>query len=374
MTETTAGGQAGNRDTETLRRLHRRYQGLVPPMSFVIGFTYDTFTLKRIDLLFDNLLLLSYLILSSLALIVLGRIDLRHTERTFLIERQNWCVILLHFCMGSLFSAYTILYFKSAAVGQSYIFVALLVLILLVNEFVRHGLSQLKMMLIMHTFCGFAFFTFFLPVMTSRMDLETFINGGLLSMALTAFIWLGIYGLNVRGLWREKYGVFLPPALLFVLMCLVYTMNWIPPVPLSVQEIGIFRGVRKTEEGRYEVRYRKPTDWEMARRDDRVFEYTPGDTVFCYTSVFAPTEMKQRIIHHWQWLNKEGEWTTTDRIGYDIVGGRDGGWRGFTHKKNVGPGLWRIDVMTEDEKVIGRIPINIILVRRRPTEMATDLR
>ena len=73
-------------------------------------------------------------------------------------------------------------------------------------------------------------------------------------------------------------------------------------------------------------------------------------------------------------MNKQDQWTTTDKIGYDIIGGRDGGWRGFTHKKNVGPGRWRIDVMTEDEKIIGRIPMNIVLVRRRPTEMQIDLK
>ena len=144
--------------SDRVQRLMRRYEGYIPPMSFIIGFTYDTFTLKRIDLLFDNLLMLGYLMLSSLALIFIGRIELRHTKRAFFINNQDWFKIVLHFCMGSLFSAYTILYIRSAAVGQSYIFVALLIVILLVNEFVRHGLSRLKMLCLMHMFCSFAFF------------------------------------------------------------------------------------------------------------------------------------------------------------------------------------------------------------------------
>ncbi|MEE2711038.1 MAG: DUF2914 domain-containing protein [Gemmatimonadota bacterium] len=357
--------------SEKVQRLMRRYEGYITPTSFVIGFTYDTFTLKRIDLLFDNLVLLGYLLLSSIALIIIGRIEFRHTQREFLISHQDWFKVVLHLCMGSLFSAYTILYFKSAAVGQSLIFVGLIILILVVNEFVRHGSSRLKMLSVMHMFCSFAFFTFFLPVMTKNMDFDTFLQGGVLSLGLTGFIWMCIFGLNVKNLWREKFGVVVPPIILFSLMCGVYVGNWIPPVPLSVQEIGIYRGVRKTDDGQYEVRYRKPADWEF-RSDDRIFEYTAGDTIFCFASVFAPTEMKQLIVHHWQWLNQEGEWITTDKIGYDVVGGRDGGWRGFTRKKNVGPGKWRIDVVTENEKIIARIPMTIILVHRKPRDMTVE--
>ena len=357
-----------------LQALHRRYEQYIPPVSFIGGFTYDTYTLKRIDLLFDNLLMLTYLFLASLAIIIIGRIDREHTRRPLFVNHLKWYVILLHFCMGSLFSAYTVLYFKSAAVGQSFIFVGLLLLILLVNEFAQRRMSRIKLLGAMHFFCNFAFFTFFLPVMTHTMDLKTFLSGGLISLGTTGIIWLCIYTTRIRDLWRDKIGILGPPIGIFLVLTLFYVINWIPPVPLSVQDIGIYRHVRRLDDGRYEVRYRKPNKWEPGRRDDREFEYTPGDTVFCFASAFAPTAMEQRIIHHWQWQNKQGNWVTTDKIGYDIVGGRDGGWRGYTRKRNLGPGKWRIDVETEDGKIIGHMAFKVELVSRKPKEMEIGYR
>ena len=62
------------------------------------------------------------------------------------------------------------------------------------------------------------------------------------------------------------------------------------------------------------------------------------------------------MFHHWQQYaaNRE-EWLTTDRIGFEITGGRDGGYRGFTYKRNATPGKWRVDVETEEGLLLGRI-------------------
>lgn len=58
--------------------------------------------------------------------------------------------------------------------------------------------------------------------------------------------------------------------------------------------------------------------------------------------------------------DKQDKWLTTDRLNYKISGGRDGGYRGYTFKKNVSPGLWRIDVETSREQLLGSISFEII--------------
>lgn len=357
-----------------LQTLYRRYERLVPPASFIGGFLYDTYALKRIDQWFDNLQLLAYLLISGVAIVLIGRVERGHTKRPLFTDHLEWFVIALHFCMGSLFSAYTIFYFRSAAVDQAYIFVGLLLVILIMNELVRRRLSKLKLLGVLHFFCGFAFFTFFLPIMTRSMGFFTFLTGGLISLGLTLLVWQAVFAGHMQDMWREKNTVIGPQVGLLFLMIFLYAMNWIPPVPLSVSEIGIYRSVKKLKDGQYEVRYRKPTRWEPIRRDDRKFEYTVGDPIYCFTSIFAPTAMKQRVFHRWQWKNKQGEWVTTDKIGYSLVGGRDGGWRGYTMKQMVGPGAWRIDVETEDGRIIGRIPLTIQLVHKAPKEMEIEVK
>jgi len=79
-------------------------------------------------------------------------------------------------------------------------------------------------------------------------------------------------------------------------------------------------------------------------------------------SIFAPTAIKKSIYHRWKWLNKNtDEWEVVDNIGYEITGGRDAGYRGYTFKNNIKPGLWKVDVVTEEDLVLGIIDFEIIM-------------
>ena len=96
------------------------------------------------------------------------------------------------------------------------------------------------------------------------------------------------------------------------------------------------------------------------KNSDENFSYLENDTVFCYTSIFAPTKLTKKCIHHWQkYFPDKKEWITTDRLGYEISGGRYGGYRGYTYKQNVTPGKWRVDVETEEKMLLGRIGFKV---------------
>ena len=90
--------------------------------------------------------------------------------------------------------------------------------------------------------------------------------------------------------------------------------------------------------------------------------HKPNERVYVFSSIFAPTDIKKLIFHRWKWYNDEtGKWEIVEDIGYDITGGRDGGYRGYTYKNNVKPGLWKVEVITEEELVIGVIKFKIII-------------
>jgi hypothetical protein len=63
------------------------------------------------------------------------------------------------------------------------------------------------------------------------------------------------------------------------------------------------------------------------------------------------------IYHHWEWrpLKESAEFTTTDRIPISITGGREKGYRMYTMKQRLQPGEWRVNVETENKRLIGRI-------------------
>ena len=81
--------------------------------------------------------------------------------------------------------AYAVFYSRSATLTSTAIFFALLVVLLVGNEFLRDRLSSLRLLVSLYALVCFAFFTFFLPVMTGLMNAAIFLAGAGLSAAVT---------------------------------------------------------------------------------------------------------------------------------------------------------------------------------------------
>jgi hypothetical protein len=365
--------QQGRAVKEKAERTYRRYEKQIPIVAFIAGFLYDSLTLTRIDLALDNVILFAYTILSGILLVIWALAEQQRWQPPFVVKHLDWIVFGINFLLGSLLSSYVVFYFKSAGVAKSYLFVGLLIALLLANEFYSHRLQTLRRQIAVYFFCSFSFFTFFLPTYTHILNVFMFVFSGLIALALTAGIIFAIYGAEVFQNTDMLKRLGWPPLAIFAAMVLLYFLNWIPPVPLALKDSGIYRSVKRSED-RYEVRYTKPQWWQVLKKDDSTFEYTAGDTVFCFAAVFAPTALQERIVHHWQMKNAEGDWVTTDRIGYAIRGGRDGGWRGFTRKLNAAPGDWRVEVKTEKGRLLGRVPIEIRAAQEPPKEFNTEYR
>ncbi|MFQ5708390.1 MAG: DUF2914 domain-containing protein [bacterium] len=332
-----------------------------PVLFFFGGFTWDSFTLKRIDRWLDNLVLLSYILLLGGLIVLVNLIDIGKIKNAFILKYRTWYPLGLQFFMGGLFSAYVVFYFQSASLSKTSLFVGLLVILLVANEFLEKRLRNLYLLISLYFLASFSFFIFFIPVTTKAMNVYTFQAGGLLSLILVAGI---LFLFNKQGILRSRKQVILtgtPVAILFVLLNLLYTMNWIPPVPLSLRSGGIYHHVSKHRDSDlFVLKFEQPKWFQFWKKSDGPFHYEKGDTVHCFTAIFAPTRLTKRIFHHWQkYFPRRKKWVTTDRLGYFITGYRDGGYRGVTRKVNVSPGKWRVDVETEEGLLLGRINFKI---------------
>jgi hypothetical protein len=160
-------------------------------------------------------------------------------------------------------------------------------------------------------------------------------------------------------------------GVLFVLLLFFYFMNWIPPVPLSLKFGGMYYQVRK-EGTVYHLSLSKPSWYQLWKTSEDPVYFRPGQRVYCFTSVFAPADLKTQIFHHWQYYDQEQEhWVKKDRIGYSLTGGREGGYRGYTYKQTITPGEWRVDVETADEQLLGRIDFLIVEGKKDSLELKT---
>ncbi len=355
---------------ESGRNFYERYEKYLPAVSFFAGFIWDNLTVNRIDAWSDNAILLLYILLLT-GLIILFQVDLRSPiDRKLLIQYRHWLPSAIQFLLGGLLSTYVVFYFQSASFGKTLIFVILLMGLLITNEFLANRLTNLYLLISLYFFVTFSFFIFFIPVITNVMNLFTYIAGGIAGLSLPLAL---IYLLDRRQTFDSesaKRKHFALVLLLYVIFNIFYFLNIIPPVPLSLKEIGIYHHAEKID-NRYILRYEKPPWYAFYRKSDKPFYYATGDSVFCYTAVFAPTDLSKTILHEWAYYSPgQEQWLTTDRMIYQLTGGREGGYRGFTFKKNIQPGEWEVRVLTEDDLILGSI--SFCVEERRQREAVWD--
>ena len=224
----------------------------LPIVFFFGGVTWDTITLTRIDRLLDNVLLLLYLCVLGVLIVMHGRAYLKPAEEgrpagfgrmgRFVARVQPYYPMAIQFLFGSLFSAYTIFYSQSASFTTTAVFFAVLVLLLVGNEFLRDRLSNLALLLTLYALVTFSFLTFFLPVVTGWMNTVVFLLGVALTIAVTLRIAHLIYR-NAPQRHVEKKWTHGTVLGVISILVIFYFLNWIPPVPLSLKFAGFYHTI-----------------------------------------------------------------------------------------------------------------------------------
>jgi hypothetical protein len=344
----------------------------LPIIFFFAGVTYDTVTLTRIDRFLDNLILLAYLTLLGVLIVLKGRADLEklHDEsvRTgkgaeLLARAEPYYPMAIQFLLGGLFSAYAIFYSQSASLTTTAVFFCLLVALLVGNEFLHDRLSNLKLLVSLYALVAFCFFTFFLPVVTGIMNSVMVVLGAVLSLGLALRLVELVYQRSPHRSRTDVAKTCVPAVAVVAILVLFYFINWIPPVPLSLKFGGIYRQVERVD-GLYRLTFERGAWYQAMKRSDNPFR--GAGPAYCFTAVFAPVDLKTTIYHRWQYRpgtsqrsSATRDFSTTDRIPIRISGGREGGYRVYTIKQHVPPGEWRVDVETDDGRVIGRVRFRV---------------
>ncbi len=326
---------------------------------FTGGFLFDTLTLVRIDSTIDLVLQAVYLGVITLMLVVQTKVDVgAWTPQGRLQKLWHYESEAIHFFYGGLLSAYVIFYFKSTTFSRSIIFWGLVFGLMFLNEMPQVRKAGSMMRLGLYSFCVVSFMNYLLPVLIGRMGNLIFAASWLLSVGIVAVVLKFLAGLTPEpGRYLRRYGF--APAAVLVVVAVFYVEKLIPPVPLSMQYAGIFQSVERAG-GEFKLVYQKPPWYKFWVKDNRDFKARPGDTLYCFTRVFAPRRFTHQIFI--RWLSKDpvsGKWVSHDRIPLSISGGRGEGFRGDAAKSNYEPGEWRVDIETEDGRALGGVRFRI---------------
>ena len=267
---------------------------------------------------------------------------------------------LLHFLLGALLSLYAIFFFKSSSLFASFGFLAVLVGLLVANEWERFRRLGLPFKFALLSLCWLAFAAYVVPIIVGSMGTAVF-----LVSVLVGSLPLAIVASRVKPLMRQ---ILVPLGCVLVGFLTLYLFRLIPPVPLSIPFIGVYHGVERVEQT-FLLAHERPW-WRVWHHGDQQFVAQPGDRVHVYFRVFSPANFADQVVLRW-YLRGE-RWTLQDTIPIRITGGREAGFRGYGVKTNYQPGSWKVQVETVDGREIGRVYFDLTTAPKGPRSFDID--
>ncbi len=327
---------------------------------FVGGFIFDILFLSEVDDLFSIAQQAIYLLIITTILHfeILFRMQKWRPTGSFTFKIWDYRELILHFALGSLLSSYSLFYIKSASFISSLIFLILMIALLIANELPLVKKSKVSFKMGLYAICLFSFISILFPVILGFVGWIPF---ALSVTATIAFFFLQVHLLR-RQLLEEKtlnQAVFFPGVSVVLVFSLFYVLGWIPPVPISAKEQGIYHLIEK-QNGQFLLSTQNSwlTFW---RSGDQHFKARPGDKIYYYAQIYSPARFSDQVFVRWLFKDPKMGWQKTDRIALQISGGREAGFRAFTNKSNYQPGEWQIQLETEIGHEITRLSFEVEL-------------
>lgn len=345
--------------------LWQKYEHHLGVGALAVGFSFDLLLAKSPASVVDNILLVTYLFVAASIIIILNLHKRRMQANATGVEKAEPFVLLLvlQFCFGGLASNMLVLYGKSGTLAGSAFFLALLAAMVFGNEYLRGRYAQLRFNIAVYYFLLLTYCVIAAPTwIFHAIGPGVFFMSGLISLAVMALFCLVLFTLVLRGDRKQQLQQFVAlVGTIYIIFNGLYFFNIIPPVPLSLKDIGVYHSVLKSSTGDYLGVY-EPTAWYIFWRDtSATLHYTPGESAYCFSSVYAPGNLNTPIYHVWEYYDPTvKKWETESRISYDISGGRQDGYRGFSATAALTPGEWRCNVETATGALIGRISFTAV--------------
>ena len=322
--------------------------------ALIVGFLVDVITFRNINL--DT----SVIILSANLAVVAGSILIlslpRHeSESRVFGQILSWVPVLHQYSTGALLSAFLVLYSASSSLLASWPFLLIVLIAAVGNERIHLQKYKLPFQTSLFFLNLLLFFTLAVPIAIDSIGATTFI----LSMFVASIVFIIFikFGRVVAhyAFKTNNAGIRTGWVAVLGLIVFLYFTNLIPPIPLSVKDIGVYHEVYKSGDSYIAKDETRSLFERFFDINGVTLRLKEGEDAYVYSAVFAPGELDTTIVHKWEFFNEvTDKWVTTNRVHFPISGGREGGYRGYSFSENSEEGKWRVSVQTKGGQVIGR--------------------
>ena len=350
------------------RDWYGRYERPISSASLVIGFVFEWFTLKHIDQFWENVWVAAHFFIVVVLIILVNfheNVAMDHKDAS---KAHFWYLTFLQGFFGGLLSTFLVFYSRSATLAVSWPFLLMLAVAFIANESFKKNYERLIFQICLFYLTLLLFSIYIVPVLIGRIGSDIFLLSGFISLAaILPFIFA--IGYFAKEKFKKRWKTLAISILgIFLSVNILYFLNLIPPIPLSLTDAGIYHSLYRNEAGNYIVESEISTGWQSFFATNENFHWVSGSPVYAYTAVYSPALFDAEIIHEWQRYDQNtSDWVTANRISLAARGGRDGGYRIYSMKNAIAPGDWRVNIKTASGQVIGRLRFNVIRVNEEPT-------
>lgn len=325
-------------------------------LAFVAGFVTDLILLNQVEDLIDNLILLFYVTLATVALVSLyvgvaerGPAKLARFFRTY-------SPMAIQYAFGGLLSGMLIFYGRSGDWLASWPFLALIALAILGNEMVRDRAQRLVFHLSVYFIGVFSYIVLVVSVFSGRTEPWVFYLSGAAALLIVYLLVQLLRSIIPNFIRLQLRFIIFSLGCIYITLNTLYATSILPPIPLSLKEITIAHSVTFYRESReYHIAYEPIAVWRLWERLTPTLHVADSQTAACFTKIFAPTRLAAGVYHQWDFYDSaQGRWVEQFRVPYQVSGEATSGYRGYSTTSNVRDGKWRCSVKNARGQSLGR--------------------
>jgi MFS family permease len=357
-----------------VRKWYGKFERPISSLSLIGGFVFDAVTLTRVDEFWENFWVLGHLVIVGVCIILIDREEIKdETELANPDKAHFWFVNILQFFFGGLLSTFLVFYFRSGTVATSWPFFTILAAAFIANESLKKHYTRLAFQITLFFLSVYLFAIYIVPVLVHSIGPWIFILSGIVSLI---GLWIFLRVLNYFA--REKFTkgkktLFFSVASIFIAINVLYFLNIIPPIPLSLKQGDVYQSFIVNGPGNYTVGHEDQGFFSFLELSPTI-HITPATSLYAYSAIFSPANFNLSIVHEWQYDDPAtSQWITKSRVVLAVTGGGDGGYRTFSIENNLTPGKWRVVVETTRGQVIGQMNFTVADVSSTPPLVQTNI-
>jgi hypothetical protein len=351
----------------------KTYTAHTTTIIFIFGFVFDAIMLPDIDHPITRYIGLAHICIVAFFIMIREWIVSRNTASETEQKLYSISSFLISFSSGAALSFIFVYSFRSAALLVSWPLLLLLALCIIANEFVATHNFRFTLDVGVLLVAVLFFVVFNMPLLLKTQNDMTFAISVGVSVGVS-LLYLFLLQFTSESASYEAPRTYALAIGIPMFVGMLYFLNVIPAVPLSLANAGAYHYVSRNEAGGFVGKKEKDTRFLSALRTPQYHISSTDSGVYFFSAVSAPAELTAPISHVWEYYDPTTKrWQEKTRIAFTLAGGREDGYRAYSLKEHVEDGLWRVTVKVDDKRIVGRAKFRVIQVEEPPSLTETRL-